>query len=105
MPLEVRGVPTRNVVITDHQQQLIDSLVESGRYQNVSEVLRAGLRLIEEHEARDAEKLRLLRAAVQAGLDDIAAGRYIDIASAADEQAVWTEIDTSVDARLSSHQA
>ena len=42
-------MPTRNVVITDHQSRLIDELVESGRYQNASEVLREGIRLIEEH--------------------------------------------------------
>ena len=37
-------MPTRNVVITDHQAELIDRLVASGRYQNASEVLRARLR-------------------------------------------------------------
>ncbi len=72
-------MPTRNVVVTEHQQELIESLVASGRYQNASEVLREGLRLVEQHEAEGAEKLRLLREAVQAGFADIAAGRYIDI--------------------------
>ena len=33
-------VPTRNVVLTDRQAQLVQSLVDSGRYQNASEVLR-----------------------------------------------------------------
>ncbi|NNE53210.1 MAG: type II toxin-antitoxin system ParD family antitoxin [Sulfitobacter sp.] len=42
---------TRNVVLTDHQDKLIDSLVASGRFQNASEALRAGLRLLEEEEA------------------------------------------------------
>jgi antitoxin ParD1/3/4 len=42
---------TRNVVLTDRQEQLIDALVEAGRYQNASEVLREGLRLIEQREA------------------------------------------------------
>ncbi len=37
---------TRNIVLTDHQSKV----VASGRYQNVSEVLRAGLRMIEEAE-------------------------------------------------------
>ena len=32
-------VRTRNVVLTEHQQELIESLVEAGRYQNASEVL------------------------------------------------------------------
>lgn len=43
-------MPTRNVVITDRRQQLVEPLVASGRYQNASEVLRDGLRLVEERE-------------------------------------------------------
>jgi len=30
-------MPTRNVVLTEHQADLIETLVESGRYQNASE--------------------------------------------------------------------
>ncbi|MCC7274072.1 MAG: type II toxin-antitoxin system ParD family antitoxin, partial [Alphaproteobacteria bacterium] len=37
-------MPTRNVVITEAQDRMIADLVEQGRYQNASEVLRAGLR-------------------------------------------------------------
>jgi antitoxin ParD1/3/4 len=69
-------VPTRNVVLTDHQSDLIEKLVESGRYQNASEVLREGLRLIESREAEETAKLKALREAVQVGIDDIEAGRY-----------------------------
>ncbi len=43
-------MPTRNVVLTDHQSDLIDRLVASGRYQNASEAMRAGLRALEEQE-------------------------------------------------------
>ncbi len=68
-------MPTRNVVITEHQSRMIDELVASGRYQNASEVLREGLRLIEARAARESAKLQALREAVQVGLDDIEAGR------------------------------
>ncbi|QQA44409.1 type II toxin-antitoxin system ParD family antitoxin [Pelagovum pacificum] len=47
-------MPTRNVVLTDHQSELLDRLVASGRYQNASEAMRAGLRMLEEDEARMA---------------------------------------------------
>jgi antitoxin ParD1/3/4 len=46
-------VPTKNVVLTDHQASFVENLVVSGRYQNASEVLREGLRLIELREAED----------------------------------------------------
>jgi antitoxin ParD1/3/4 len=35
-----KPMPTRNVVLTKHQEKLIEILVDSGRYQNASEVLR-----------------------------------------------------------------
>ena len=53
---------TRNVVLTEHQSALVDSLVKSGRYQNASEVLRAGLRLVERAELEYEAKLAALRA-------------------------------------------
>ena len=40
-------MPTRNVVLTEHQAALVERLVSVGRYQNASEVLREGLRLVE----------------------------------------------------------
>ena len=67
---------TRNVVLTDHQATLVEQLVTSGRYQNASEVLREGLRLVEQREAEDVYRLEALRAAVQVGFADIAAGRF-----------------------------
>lgn len=88
-------MPTGNVVITEHQQELIDSLIESRRYQNATEVLREGLRLVEQRDAAETEKLRLLREAVHAGFDDVAAGRYIAITSEADETAFWAGVGLS----------
>lgn len=73
-------MPTRNVVLTDHQHELVEELVRSGRYQNASEVLRDGLRLVEQHEQEDAAKLQALRLAVEQGWADAADGRYDDVA-------------------------
>jgi antitoxin ParD1/3/4 len=69
-------MPTRNVVLTERQAELVEKLVESGRYQNGSEVLREGLRLLEQREAEDRAKLKALREAAKIGLDAIAAGRF-----------------------------
>ena len=69
-------MPTRNVVLTDHQADLVERLVASGRYQNASEVLREGLRLIEGREAEDKARLNALRDAARIGVADIDAGRF-----------------------------
>jgi antitoxin ParD1/3/4 len=52
-------------------EALVAKLVESGRYNSKSEVLREGVRLIEEREA----KLAALDAAIARGLADAEAGR------------------------------
>lgn len=69
-------MPTRNVVLTDQQAAMIERLVHRGRYQNASEVLRDGLRLVQQREAEDKARLAALRQAAKAGLQDFAAGRY-----------------------------
>ena len=69
-------MPTRNVVLTDHHEKVIDKLVKSGRYQNASEVLRDGLRLVEQREARETAKLKILQEAARSGFSDIDSGRY-----------------------------
>ncbi|MBZ9850902.1 type II toxin-antitoxin system ParD family antitoxin [Mesorhizobium sp. CA14] len=73
-------MPTRNVVLTEHLEEVIDRLVKTGRYQNASEVLRDGLRLIEQREARETAKLAALREAANIGFHDIEQGRFEDIA-------------------------
>ena len=76
-------MPTRNVVLTEHQADLIATLVTSGRYQNASEVMREGLRLVERREAEEAARLKAMREAANAGIADIAAGRFRTFESAA----------------------
>ena len=58
-----------SVSLTEHQQRFVASLVESGRYHGVSEVVRAGLRLLEEREEQRQALIRRFEAAVQEGLD------------------------------------
>lgn len=70
-------MPTRNVVLTDHQASFVEQLVSSGRYQNASEVLREGLRLVEMRETEETAKLDALREATRIGIADMEAGRYV----------------------------
>ena len=66
---------TRNVVLTETQDQLVQALVASGRYQNVSEALRAGLRLLEQEEAQIAGiRQGLLEGLAQARAGELAEG-------------------------------
>ena len=70
-------MPTRNVVLTHHQAHVVEQLVSSGRYQNASEVLRDGLRLLEQREAEDVSRLVVLRSAVKVGIADFDQGEFM----------------------------
>ena len=65
---------TRNVVLTETQSDLVDRLVASGRYQNASEALRAGLRLLEREEA----ELGDLRVRLSFGLEQARKGELAE---------------------------
>lgn len=54
-----------SVSLGDYFDQFVSSQVSAGRYKNVSEVVRAGLRLLEDEESRATA----LRAAVKQGLE------------------------------------
>ena len=61
-------MPT-SVALGTHFEEFIKAQLASGRYNNVSEVVREGLRLLEDQEALRKMKLERLRADIQAGLD------------------------------------
>ena len=77
-------MPTRNVVITDHQAALIERLVASGRYQNASEVLREGLRLIEARDAEHAARVKAFEAAIAEGVAALDRGDFVEVSSEAE---------------------
>lgn len=60
-------MPT-SVALSPHFETLIQDLVKSGRFNNASEVVRAGLRLLEEQQQQHAAQLQQLRSAVAAGI-------------------------------------
>ena len=72
----ILAMPTRNVNLTDHFDRFIEAGVASGRFSNASEVVREGLRLLEQREQEDRAKLKWLRAAVKEGIEDIDRGQY-----------------------------
>ena len=68
----------KSVVLSAHFDDFIDRQIASGRFNNASEVVRAGLRLLE----RDESELEELRRLIKEGDDDIAAGRTMTFSSA-----------------------
>lgn len=52
-----------SITLGKHFEQIIKTSIESGRYASASEVVRAGLRLIDKEE----HKLKLLKEAIEAG--------------------------------------
>jgi antitoxin ParD1/3/4 len=68
-------MPTRNINLTQQMDSYVDAKIQSGEYANASEVLRAGLRALEQAEREDLARLEALRSAVSAGeLSGIAEG-------------------------------
>jgi len=60
-------MPTRNVNLTPELDRFLLSRVETGRFENASEVVRAALRSLERDERLFESKLAVLRAAIDAG--------------------------------------
>ena len=54
-----------SISLGDHFETFVDKKVSAGRFKNASEVIRAGLRLLEEEEA----KIAVLKKAIEAGIE------------------------------------
>jgi len=72
------GRTTVNVSLTPHLEQFVHSRVAGGRYQSVSEVIREGLRLLEEREAMKEATLFELRQKIAVGLKQARSGELLD---------------------------
>ena len=69
---------TKNVVLTDHYVDFVDRLTRSGRYQNASEVMRAGLRALEDRFNREEAELAEIRHRIARSLDQLDRGENGD---------------------------
>jgi antitoxin ParD1/3/4 len=84
---------TRNIALTPRLDRLVRTKVASGRYQSASEVVREGLRLLEERDLIRKHDLTNLRRAVEAGWQASENGPLYD------GPAVFAEIQRQSDAR------
>ena len=71
-------MPT-SVALTPHFESLTQRLVSSGRYNNVSEVVRDGLRLLESRVQEESAKLVGLRDAAKLGFAAIERGESLTL--------------------------
>ncbi|MBI5128091.1 MAG: type II toxin-antitoxin system ParD family antitoxin [Rhodopseudomonas palustris] len=94
-------MPTRNVVLTERQEKLLETLVKSGRYQNASEVLRDGLRLVEQREAEDEGKLKALRVAARAGIGALDRGESKEFGTIEELQSFLNDLSETIISRTS----
>ena len=60
-------MPTRNVNLTEELDRFVVKKVQTGRYENASEVVRAALRSLEREEQEYEAKLSVLRTAIDEG--------------------------------------
>jgi antitoxin ParD1/3/4 len=67
-----------NVSLTEELEELVQRKVESGLYTSASEVIRAGLRLLEQEDELRETRLAAIRADVQAGIDQAERGELVD---------------------------
>jgi antitoxin ParD1/3/4 len=90
-------MPTRNISLTERFDRLIEAKIASGRYANASEVIRAGLSLLERHEHEQELKLQRLRRAVEAAIEADERGESEPVS---DIGAFLDQIEAEVDAEV-----
>ena len=93
-------MPTRNVNLTEHFDSFIETGIASGRFSNASEVVREGLRLLEQREREDKARIEWLRAAAREGFDQLDRGEGIEFESMDDFDVFMDQIGTEVSAEI-----
>ena len=97
-------MPTRNVNLTEHFDRFIETGVTSGRFGNASEVVREGLRLLEQREQEDKAKLEWLRADAKEGFDSIDRGEGVEFETMDDLEAYVHRMGQEVSAEIAAER-
>jgi antitoxin ParD1/3/4 len=97
-------MPTRNVNLTEHFDRFVESGVTSGRFSNASEVVREGLRLLEQREREDAAKIEWLRAAAKEGFDAADRGDYVTLNSEEELDVFLDQVHEEVSTELAAER-
>lgn len=70
---------TRSINLTERYDRFVEQQIESGRFRDASEVLQAGLRLLEQQSREEKEKRALLRSLATEGFQQLDQGQRIAI--------------------------
>ena len=65
--------------MTPEQDAFVEKVVASGEYQNASEAIRDALRALQQRRPEDALKLRSLRAQINAGVEALDRGDFVEL--------------------------
>lgn len=84
---------TQQLELSEHDVEFVRRCVLEGRYKDANEVVVAGLRLLEERAEEERAQLERLRAEVKKGMDDLEAGRYVEVNSLEELDDFLDEID------------
>jgi antitoxin ParD1/3/4 len=90
-------MPTRNINLTQHQDKLIAKLIESGRYQSASEVVRDSMRLLEDKETEYQAKLSALLEAAKLGEAAYQSGEFARLETEGDIDRMFDEIEADLE--------
>ena len=97
-------MPTRNVNLTEHFDRFIETGITSGRFSNASEVVREGLRLLEQREQEDKASIEWLRAAAKEGFDAADRGDYVAVNSEKELDVFVKQIHEEVSSELAAER-
>jgi antitoxin ParD1/3/4 len=81
-----------HVSLTPKLEELVREKVESGLYNNASEVVREALRLMQEQEEIRRLKLEKLRGELAWGEADLSAGRSVSLSNEDEVQALFARL-------------
>lgn len=79
-------MPSRTIKLTEQHEKFVAEQVQQGRFRDASEVLNAGLRLLEQEAREDSAKLAVLQQLAAEGFSQLDQGRGIELSGQAELQ-------------------
>ena len=93
-------MPTRNINLTDRYETFLMRQIDSGRFKNASEVVRAALHLLEQQDLEEKVKLEVLRRDINEGLEAYKRGEYTVIEDDVTLDRFFDDIEKEVDEKM-----